>query len=154
MQLVLIVYETSLREMADSPGRDVLRSDFNRFGQNDWASMSRSGLAIDPRNDNKIFLALRGGGIVVSTNGCRFWYSLQSGLGSLFVNSVAIDVNNPDTMYAGTDGGASISINAGNTWNEINDGLLGATVVYSIVVDNDSNVYASTPYGVFKLEKE
>ena len=32
------------------------------------------------------------------------------------------------------------------------DGLLGATVVYSIAVDKDSNVYAATPYGVFKLE--
>jgi hypothetical protein len=26
--------------------------------------------------------------------------------------------------------------------------------VYSIVVDKDSNVYAATPYGVFKLENK
>ncbi len=27
----------------------------------------------------------------------------------------------------------------------------GATVVYSIVVDPQSNVYAATPYGIFQL---
>ncbi len=78
----------------------------------------------------------------------------ELGLGSLFVNSLAIDANNPDTIYAGTDGGAYVSFDGTNTWNKINDGLLGAKVVYSIVVDSDSNVYASTPYGIFKLEKE
>jgi hypothetical protein len=30
--------------------------------------------------------------------------------------------------------------------------LLGATVIYSIVVDSTSNVCAATPYGIFKLE--
>jgi hypothetical protein len=73
-------------------------------------------------------------------------------MGSLFVNSVAIDPGNPDTIYAGTDGGAYVSFDGGVTWGEINEGLLGATVVYSIVVDPESNVYAATPYGVFRLE--
>jgi len=57
-------------------------------------------------------------------------------------------------LYAGTDSGAYISFDGGNTWNQINEGLLGATVVYSIVVDNESNVYAATPYGVFQLESK
>ena len=39
----------------------------------------------------------------------------------------------------------------GNHWGEINDGLLGATVVYSIAVDENSTVYATTPSGIFKL---
>jgi photosystem II stability/assembly factor-like uncharacterized protein len=45
-----------------------------------------------------------------------------------------------------------ISFDGGKTWGQVNDGLLGATVVYSITVDKDSNVYAATPYGIFKLE--
>ena len=36
----------------------------------------------------------------------------------------------------------------------VNDGLLGATVVYSIAVDKDSNVYATTPNGIFQLERK
>jgi photosystem II stability/assembly factor-like uncharacterized protein len=88
----------------------------------------------------------------MTANGCQSWRSINAGLGSLFVNSVAIDPNNPNTLYAGTDGGAYVSFDGGQSWGQINDGLLGATVVYSIVVDKDSNVYAATPYGIFKLE--
>jgi len=68
------------------------------------------------------------------------------------MNSIAFDPNNPDTVYTGTDSGAYISYNGGQTWGQVNDGLLGATVVYSIAVDKESNVYAATPYGVFTLE--
>jgi photosystem II stability/assembly factor-like uncharacterized protein len=119
-----------------------------------WASRTLSGIAIDPRNDERLFLATRGGGILVSSDSCQSWKTVNAGLGSLFVNSLAIDSNHPDTIYAGTDGGAYVSLDNANTWNEINDGLLGATVVYSIVVDRDSHVYASTPYGIFSLDNK
>ncbi|MEW6716985.1 MAG: tetratricopeptide repeat protein [Chloroflexota bacterium] len=119
---------------------------------NVWASRSKSAIAIDPNNSQKLFLALRGGGILASDDGCTTWRHSNNGLGSLFVNTLAIDPNNPDTLYAGTDGGAYVSFDGGQTWGEINDGLLGAMAVYSIVVDKDSNVYAATPYGIFKLE--
>lgn len=111
-------------------------------------------LAIDPRNKNHLYAATSGNGILVSWNGCQTWTGSNYGLGSLFVNAIAIDPNHPDMMYAGTDGGAYVSFDGGKTWGEIIDGLLGATVVYSIVVDKDSNVYAATPYGIFKLEKQ
>lgn len=98
---------------------------------------------------------------MISKDGCASWRSSNIGLSSLFVNSIAIDPNNPNIIYAGTDGGAYVSFNSGQTWDEIsdgrpwgeiNDGLLGALVIYSISVDKDSNVYAATPYGIFKLE--
>jgi len=47
-----------------------------------------------------------------------------------------------------------VSFNGGQSWDQINDGLLGANVVYSIVVDLQSNVYVATPYGIFKLESK
>jgi hypothetical protein len=88
---------------------------------------------------------------LISRDGCKSWHTSTSGLGSLFVNTLAIDPNNVGNIYAGTDGGAYVSFNGGLGWSQINDGFLGATVVYSIVVDKDSNVYAATPYGIFKL---
>ena len=78
----------------------------------------------------------------------------NDGLSNLFVNTLAIDPNDANKIYAGTDGGAYISYDSGATWGQVNDGLLGATVVYSIAVDKDGNVYAATPYGVFKLENK
>jgi photosystem II stability/assembly factor-like uncharacterized protein len=117
-----------------------------------WYSQSYSRLAVDPRDSNHLILATRGEGVSVSEDGCQSWRSSNDGLDSLFINTIAYDPNNPDTLYAGTDGGAYVSFDGGETWAEINQGLLGATVVYSIVVDPQSRVYAATPYGIFRLE--
>ena len=92
--------------------------------------------------------------MLISTDSCGSWQPSNNGLSNLFVNTLAIDPNNSNTIYAGTDGGAYVSFNGGATWGQVNDGLLGATVVYSIAVDKESNVYAATPYGVFKLEQK
>jgi photosystem II stability/assembly factor-like uncharacterized protein len=117
-----------------------------------WTPPGQSVLTIDPRDSKMIVLAVQGNGLLRSEDGCQSWQESNTGLGSLYVSTLAIDPNNPDTLYAGTDGGAYISLNHGRSWNQINDGLLGATVVYSIVVDRNSNVYAATPYGIFRLE--
>jgi photosystem II stability/assembly factor-like uncharacterized protein len=115
-----------------------------------------SRMAVDPQDSDRLFLATRSEGILMSPNGCRGWQRSNEGLGNLFVNTIAIDPVNPDTIYAGTDGGAYVSFNGGGSWSEINDGLLGAMVVYSIVVDpvDPTNVYAATPLGIFKLERK
>jgi photosystem II stability/assembly factor-like uncharacterized protein len=111
-------------------------------------------LAIDPRDSNRVVISSPSNGLLTSADGCQSWQPSNNGLGSLFVNTLAIDQNSPDTIYAGTDGGAYISSDGGQTWGQANNGLLGATVVYSIVVAEDGTVYASTPYGVFKLESK
>lgn len=116
-----------------------------------WFSRSTSRLVVDPRDSHRLILATRGEGLAVSDDGCQSWKFSNEGQGNLFVNTVAYDPNNPDILYAGGDSGAYVSFNGGETWGEINDGLLGATIIYSIVVDPESNVYAATPYGIFKL---
>jgi len=112
----------------------------------------KSGLFIQPGNADRILLATRGNGILLSLDGCQSWQTSNTGLKNLFVNILSFDPKHPSTLYAGTNDGAYVSFDGGATWGQINDGLLGATVVYSIVVDKDSNVYAATPYGIFKLE--
>ncbi len=115
-------------------------------------SISRPGeyLAIDPRDGNHLVMGTRGRGIYISNSGCELLKRIyQAGLN---INALKFDPVLPDTVYAGTDSGAYVSFDGGETWGQVNDGLLGATVVYSIVVDQDSNVYAATPYGIFKLE--
>jgi tetratricopeptide (TPR) repeat protein/photosystem II stability/assembly factor-like uncharacterized protein len=119
-----------------------------------WVSRSLSRIAIDTQDSNNLALALRGGGILKSTDGCQTWRLSNSGLGSLFVNTIAMDPQDSNKMYAGTDGGAYLSIDGGDTWGAVNDGLLNATVVYSIVVDSNSKVFASTPYGIFLLKSK
>ncbi len=125
---------------------------WNMCAESFWSPPVRYRLAIDPRDSSIVYLAVMGRGVFRSTNHCLTWTPINRGLGSLFVNSINIDTNNPNTLYAGTDGGAYISMNGGETWYQINDGLLGAFVVYSVVIDSQSTVYAATPYGIFRLE--
>jgi formylglycine-generating enzyme required for sulfatase activity/tetratricopeptide (TPR) repeat protein/photosystem II stability/assembly factor-like uncharacterized protein len=139
---------------------DVLRSD---NGGESWTACADTGglggysqrLVVDPLDSNRLMATAQGNGILLSTDGCQSWETTNTGLGSLFVNTVAMDPNNPNAIFAGTeDDGAYASIDGGQTWGQINDGLLGAAVVYSIAVDKNSNVYAATPYGIFKLEEK
>ena len=107
-------------------------------------------MAIDPFDGNHVFV-IDNGTLLESHNSCDTTETFATSP-NRSMNSIAFDPDNPDILYVGTDSGAYISFDGGNTWNQINDGLLGATVIYSIVVDKDSNVYAATPYGIFKLE--
>ncbi len=109
--------------------------------------------AVDPSNPNRLLVISRHSGILISTDGCQSWTPLKNNVAGLSASAVAFDPNDPNTIYAGTIGGAYISTDGGQTWGQVNDGLF-ATVVYSIVVDKDSNVYAATPYGIFKLESK
>jgi len=102
------------------------------------------------RDGNHVFV-VENGVIYESHDSCDTTEAFSTAPG-VSVNSVAFDPNKPDVVYAGTDGGAYVSFDGGQTWGQVNEGLLGATVVYSIAVDKDSNVYAATPYGIFKLE--
>jgi photosystem II stability/assembly factor-like uncharacterized protein len=120
-----------------------------------WLGTSeQSRVAVSTDGNETVYLATRGDGVYISNDKCQTWSMRSIGPGGSVVNSVVIDPNNSNTVYAGADGGAYVSFNGGQAWEQINNGLLGATVVYSIVVDKESNVYAATPYGVFKLEKK
>jgi photosystem II stability/assembly factor-like uncharacterized protein len=110
--------------------------------------------AINPSDDNRVFIASIEKGLLYSANACQSWENRNNGLGYQFINSITIDPNDPDTIYLGTDGGAYISFNSGQAWGQVNNGLFDTPVVYSIVVDEGGNVYAATPYGIFKLERE
>ena len=108
---------------------------------------------VDPRDGNHLLVATWDG-IISTFDGCRTWQYRNNGLYSLKVNSISADPNNPDTIYAGTDNGAYVSFDSGDLWQPINDGLLGGLVIFSIVVDIDSDVYAATPLGLFQLEAQ
>jgi photosystem II stability/assembly factor-like uncharacterized protein len=120
-------------------------------GEDITTARSDSRLALDLQG-LRLYLATPGRGVLVSTDKCRSWQESNNGLENLFVNTVAMDPNDNNILYAGTDGGAYVTFDGGGTWGQINDGLIGSDIVYSIAVDSESNVYAATPYGVFKLE--
>ncbi len=118
-----------------------------------WSALASSRMIIDPRNADHLTLATRGNGVLVSRDGCQSWTESNKGLGSLFVNTLTSDIKNPETIYAGTDGGGYVSTDGGQTWGQVNDGLLGANVIYSLLVDKDSNVLGTTRMGFSNWRK-
>ena len=109
-------------------------------------------MAVDPRDSDRLLLATLGEGVWISEDGCDTWQKDATGIRGQFVNAVVIDPRQPEGVYAGTDNGAFVSFDGGENWAPINDGLLGALVVYSVAMDAQSQVYAATPYGIFRLE--
>ena len=118
------------------------------------APESDTQLAIDPRDGKHIYLATNGGGIFVSRDGCGSWQPINEGMTGMVVNSVVIDEDNPQILYAGTESGAFVTFDEGQHWQAINDGLPGDRQVFSVQLDQDGNLYAATSFGVYKLESK
>ncbi len=83
----------------------VLMLVFQACGKDVTASKSDSRLALDLQGE-RLYLATPGQGVLVSTDKYGSWQESNNRLANLFVNTVAMDLNNPDIVYAGTDGGA------------------------------------------------
>jgi photosystem II stability/assembly factor-like uncharacterized protein len=110
-------------------------------------------VAVDPREALHVFLGTYNQGIFTSQDGCKSWIASNAGLDSLLIHDIAIDPNNPDLVYAGTDSGVYVSFTAGEIWQRIHSDLPGMTVVYSVLVDAKSNVFIATPSGVYQLDQ-
>jgi hypothetical protein len=115
------------------------------------------GLATDPQVSGTVY-AWNGKGLFKSTDAGGSWNALGS-FGH--VNTLAIDPQNPTTLYAsgGGDDGVFKSTDGGATWTEVNSGLpeiyLNLAYQYtvsSIAIDpqTPSTIYAGTGAGVFR----
>ena len=112
---------------------------------------STSSVAIDAQDGNIIYVSTDKGSLLISHDGCATWMVSKVPGANVKVRSLAVDPNKLGVVYAGTTKGVFVSYDKGEHWGEISDGLLGTTIVYSIAVDSQSNVYAATPNGVFQL---
>ena len=89
------------------------------------------------------------GGVFKSTDGGTNWTPMNSGLTNTYVNTIAINPQAPDTLYAGTDSGVFKSTNGGTDWTAINSAL---TNTYSLAISPQTpdTLYAGTGDGVFE----
>jgi hypothetical protein len=107
-----------------------------------WEKQSAFGTVADvvttalpsPTDPATVFAGTEGFGVQVSTDGGIFFASRASGLGNLYVRSLAFDPVTPTTLYAGTDAGIYKSTDSANTWTPT---AQGAGRITDIVVDTD-----------------
>jgi len=126
-------------------------------------------IAIDPTNQNRIYVAVRNEGVYIitdtSANGGGTIYRddangiTKSRYGTEDINSVAVDPNNPNVVYAaayagwyGHSNGVFRSTDYGRTWTNINGNLGSDINIQGISVNpHNSYVYISSFSGTWKL---
>jgi photosystem II stability/assembly factor-like uncharacterized protein len=95
-------------------------------------------------------------GVYRSRDGGDSWERISSANQSEIKNieSIAIDPQNPNVVYAGTWHLAWKTDNGGASWQHINKGMIDDSDVFSIIVDssNPSVVFASACSGIYKSE--
>jgi Cep192 domain 4/HYDIN/CFA65/VesB-like, Ig-like domain len=93
-------------------------------------------LAVDPTNSNIVYLGGPEGGVWKTTDGGATWTPLTDNQPSLAIGSIAIDPQNPQTIYAGTGeenfslynySGAGVlkSTDGGSTWTQLPGPFVG-----------------------------
>ena len=115
-----------------------------------------SKLVIDPNNNNVFYATTQGeteytdkvgdgAGVFKSTDRGNNWTQINNGLNSLETNVLAVDPNDSDVLYLGTDDdGIYKSINGGENWEKLIP--TASFGVGDIIVDpqNSNNVYMGT----------
>ena len=119
-------------------------------------------VAVDPRDNNTVYIGAAEGGVWKSTDGGVSWTPLTDNQASLASGAIAIDPAHPDTVYVGTGEenfaqdsyyGAGIlkSTDAGNTWTNIVGPFLRATIGALAISPADSNVLlCSSNLGIYR----
>lgn len=121
-------------------------------GGGTWSALPSTPLArhlvVDPVTPSRLYCG-NGSGVFCSADSGATWTTVNSGLGSLDVVSLAIDPSAPATLYAGTSiAGAFKTTTAGASWSAINTGLTGTFVVLAIDPGTPTTLYAGTSNGI------
>jgi hypothetical protein len=130
----------------------------------DWESVGPlniggriTSLAVDPTDENTLFIGAASGGVFKTTNGGEDWLAVFDREASLSIGDLAIAPSDPDIIYVGTGeanaGGGSLaydgagiykSTDGGNHWTALgleNSGSTGKVVIHP---QNPERVYVAT----------
>jgi len=110
---------------------------------------------VDPADSNHVLLATDRGGVQASTDAGITFTASNDGFSERKVDALMVDRNDPSLLYAGvvndkTYGGAFFSLNGGQSWQQIGDGLEGRDV-FALGQAADGTVAAGTSHGIFVL---
>jgi photosystem II stability/assembly factor-like uncharacterized protein len=117
-------------------------------------TMPGTTVVVHPTDADRAWIGLPSEGVFRTTDAGASWQTVSQGLGSAHVMALAIDVINPNTLYAGTlDQGVYKSLDGGATWQPSRHGMDPNEPVLTLVTDpaRPDVVYAgSMRSGVFR----
>ena len=89
-------------------------------------------LAAHPNQPDVVFAGTLHGGVFKSSDRGLTWRAVNTGLGNLFIDSLAVDALG-GAVYAGTHGnGVYKSVDGGETWTPASSGIAANAVVYTL----------------------
>ncbi|MDF2454571.1 MAG: C-terminal target protein [Cytophagaceae bacterium] len=110
-------------------------------------------VAVDPKNNNIIYIASPGGGAWKTTNGGTSWVPLMDRLPGMVMFSVGIDPVNTNNVYFGSERlGIYKSTNGGSSVSAINSGYPTSSKTNKIIVNpsNTNIVLAASSAGIYR----
>jgi len=139
--------------LVSSPPR-VFRT---RDGGNTWQFISAqlpnrvpTDLAVDTNDDRNIYITYSGFGtshVFKSNNSGDSWQDIGIGLPDLPTNAVIVDPLYPHHVYVGTDLGVYASTDGGNTWQDFNEGVLDALLVFDLSISSRNRKLRAVTHG-------
>jgi uncharacterized repeat protein (TIGR01451 family) len=96
-----------------------------------------SQIAVDRSNWRNAYISYAGfgaatpgntGHVFKTTDGGAHWTNVTGGLPDVPVNSIVLDPSSDNTLYAGTDVGAFVTINGGTSWKRLGTGMPKSSV--------------------------
>lgn len=106
-------------------------------------------IAVHPGNEQIIYAGFSSGGLYKTTNGGNSWFPIFDDRAYLAIGAIAIDPNNPETIYVGTGDpnitgypflgdGLYRSTNGGQNWTRI--GLEDTRIISKIIIDPSNSL--------------
>ncbi|MBM2816830.1 MAG: hypothetical protein HW421_3592 [Ignavibacteria bacterium] len=100
------------------------------------------------KSESTLFVGTWGNGISRTTDTCKIWTNVNSGLNDLYINDIFITPNGE--LYTATESGIYFSSDNGTTWQAKNAGITNP-ITRTIRMNSNGDLYAGTyGYGVYK----
>lgn len=127
------------------------------IGFGEWAPWERrlytyTALLFDPTVPGRIYLGNFPAGFFVSNDNGHTWECSSRGLGNDGIFSLAMQLDDPQVLFAGTYNGIWKTDNQGATWFQTSTGMPGEQWPFCVVIDdqNASVMYTATKNGMNK----